>query len=186
MLNYHRLKEEEDGFCLSEPSSCGIFKYAESGERCLRVNLSRATVELLEDVERRIDEQTEMDYYRQWENFLKNSDSVTGIFTPCRKKVSPPGTNLDKININDAVEDCELMLVSEMTNVSSSLNSGTKVLDMRANYGTGILSSVFGAQVFEMPRHTNTLPATKPLGTEKAAEGIIIFLLCQTPRGLRE
>lgn len=161
------------------------------GERCLRVNLSRATVELLEDVERRIDEQTEMDCYRQWENFLKNSDSVTadsvtGIFTPCRKKVSPPGTNLDKININDAVEDCELMLVSEMTNVSSSLNSGTKVLDMRANYGTGILSSVFGAQVFEMPRHTNTLPTTKPLGTEKAAEEIIIFLLCQTPRGLRE
>ena len=134
------------------------------------MNLSRATVELLEDVERRIDEQTEMDYYRQWENFLKNSDSVTGIFTPCRKKVSPPGTNLDKININDAVEDCALMPVSEMTNVSSSLNSGTKVLDMRANYGTGILSSVFGAQVFEMPRHTNTLPTTKPLGTEKAAE----------------
>lgn len=155
------------------------------------MNLSRATVELLEDVERRIDEQTEMDYYRQWENFLKNSDSVTsdsvtGIFTPCRKKVSPPGTKLERININDAVEDCELMLVSEMTNVSSSLNSGTKVLDMRANYGTGILSSVFGAQVFEMPRHTNTLPTTKPLGTEKAAEGIIIFLLCQTPRDLRE
>lgn len=57
---------------------------------------------------------------------------------------------------------------------------------MRANYGTGILSSVFGAQVFEMPRHTNTLPTTKPLGTEKAAEETIIFLLCQTPRGLRE
>lgn len=61
------------------------------GERRLRVNLSRATVEMLEDVERRIDEQTEMDYYGQWENFLKNSDSVTadsvtGIFTPCRKK----------------------------------------------------------------------------------------------------
>lgn len=103
-----------------------------------------------------------------------------------QKKVSPPGTKLERININDAVEDCELMPVSEMTNVSSSLNSGTKVLDMRANYGTGILSSVFGAQVFEMPRHTNTLPATKPLGTEKAAEGIIIFRLCQTPRGLRE
>lgn len=57
---------------------------------------------------------------------------------------------------------------------------------MRANYGTGILSSVFGAQVFEIPRHTNTLPATKPLGTEKAAEEIIIFLLCQTQRDLRE
>ena len=57
---------------------------------------------------------------------------------------------------------------------------------MRANYGTGILSSVFGAQVFEMPRHTNTLPTTKPLGTEKAAEGIIIFPLCQTQRDLRE
>ncbi|MBQ8512919.1 MAG: hypothetical protein IJ497_09910, partial [Clostridia bacterium] len=129
--------------------------------------LSSRTLALLDDIERRIDPDAEDDFARQWEDFL--NDRFTGeIFSPCRRVVSAPEVTLPSVNINDAVADYEAMLVAQLQGVSNALNSRNQNLCVRANYGTGILSSLFGAEVFVMPREMNTLPTTRPLNdTEK-------------------
>lgn len=116
---------------------------------------------LLEDIENRIDPETEEDYNRQWEEFL-NVGFTGDIFKPNRKIKSPQTVGKHNININDAIADYDLMMLSQLQGVSNSLNSSTP-LCLRANYGTGIMSSLFGLDIFIMPRETNTLPTTIPL-----------------------
>lgn len=122
--------------------------------------LSQQTLALLEDIERRIDPEAEDELANQWHDFLY--DRFDGdIFTPYRPRISQPNVTLPEVNINDAIEDYEQMLVSQMQMVSCALNSRNQNLCVRANYGTGILSSLFGAEIFVMPRETNTLPTTR-------------------------
>ena len=125
------------------------------------MKLSDYTISLLDDIESRIDPDTEEDFYSQWLDFW-NGRITTPIFTPHRKKISPSGIELKKININDALNDTELMLDRELGDLSARLSKHTPALGIRANYGTGILSSLFGAEIFEMPRNMDTLPTTKP------------------------
>ena len=106
------------------------------------MNLSPYTLSLLEDIERRIDPEVEDDLYDQWKKFW-NGEITTPVFDPMRKKVSPIGVEIKKININDALGDIELMLDRELADVASRLSGKNKALGIRANYGTGILSSLF-------------------------------------------
>ena len=133
-------------------------------------DLSKNTLALLNDIENRICPEAEEDFARQWEDFLNNR--FTGdIFSPCRSVVSAPEFVLPGVNINDAINDYEQMLIHQLQGVSHALNSRNQNLCVRANYGTGILSSLFGAEIFEMPREMNTLPTTKAIGdTEKIRE----------------
>ena len=124
------------------------------------MKLSEYTVALLEDIERRIDPEVEDDYYAQWKDFWYGERKEL-LFMPKRKKTSAPGTELRQIHINDALHDFEQMLISELVAVSHKLSKGTDALGVRANYGTGIMTTLFGAELFEMPRSTNTLPTTK-------------------------
>lgn len=131
---------------------------------------SQKTLALLADIEHRIDPEAEEDFQNQWRDFLYGRFDGE-IFTPCRKKLSEPGEPLPEININDAVADYDLMLQSQLCVVSRALASETGVLCLRANYGTGILSSVFGAEIFIMPYENNILPTTRALNdTEKIRE----------------
>ncbi len=131
---------------------------------------SQKTLALLADIERRIDPETEEDFQNQWRDFLYGRFDGE-IFTPCRKKLSEPGEPLPEININDAIADYDLMLQSQLCGVSRALASETGVLCLRSNYGTGILSSVFGAEIFIMPYKNNTLPTTRAINdTEKIRE----------------
>lgn len=134
------------------------------------LKLSRETELLLEDIERRLDPETEDDFRAQWEDFLY--DRFEGdIFTPKRKKLSEPTVKLPAININDAIDDLELMLRSQLSTVSWALSRPNVNTCVRANYGTGIMTSVFGAEIFKMPRENNTLPTTRSLNdTEKVRE----------------
>ena len=122
--------------------------------------LKPETLALLEDIEARISPETEEDLSSQWHDFLygKNNDT---IFRPKRMKCSAPGTKLQRIPINEALNDPEAMLAAQFTEVSAVLNTPHLNPAIRANYGTGILSSLFGAEIFEMPAHLNTLPTTK-------------------------
>lgn len=134
-------------------------------------NLSSQTIALLEDIERRIDPTAEEDFAHQWEDFL--SGRFDGdIFSPCRTKPVPPEFSLPSVNINDAIADTETMLIYELQGVSRALNSRSLNLCVRANYGTGILSSLFGAEIFEMPREMNTLPTTRPLNDTEKIRGL--------------
>ena len=125
------------------------------------VKPSESTIALLEDLERRIDPDIEKDYKDQWRDFLYGR--FTGeIFTPKRKKLSPPAVPLPRIYINDAIEDLDLMMQMQLAGASAALNSPWVSPCVRANYGTGIMSSLFGAELFMMPRHMATLPTTRP------------------------
>ena len=125
------------------------------------VKPSETTIALLEDIERRIDPETEEDYKAQWRDFLYGRfDSE--IFTPKRKKLSPPTIPYPSVHINDAIEDLDLMMQMQLVGVSAALNHPTISPCLRANYGTGILSTIFGAELFMMPRQASTPPTTRP------------------------
>lgn len=124
------------------------------------MTLSPYTLSLLEDIERRIDPETEEDFRNQWRSFWY-SHLDRPVFTPWRKKTSEPGIRLKQIHINDALLDWELMLDAELADVSRRLASPTPALGLRANYGSAIMTSLFGAEIFVMPRDTHTLPTTK-------------------------
>ncbi|MBQ2737696.1 MAG: hypothetical protein IJF38_03325 [Clostridia bacterium] len=135
------------------------------------MELSKYTRDLLEDIERRIDPEVEDDYLRQWESFWSGNDQDI-IFNPKRKKTFAPNIEVKAFNINDALTDYEIMLNSELERVSRVLNSGKGALAIRANYGTGIIPSLFGANIFVMPREQNTLPTATPLGGTDAIRRI--------------
>jgi len=132
--------------------------------------LSKDTIALLEDIERRIDPETEEDFVSQWKQFT--FDQFEGnVFTPKRKKIAPPTVNLPGVNINDAIDDYDLMLRSQMQGVSAALNGTRNNICIRSNYGTGIMTSIFGAEIFKMPYKNNTLPTTYSLNdTDKISE----------------
>lgn len=124
------------------------------------MKLQKETIELLEDLERRLDATTEDDMTKQWEDFL-DGHFDGDIFTPRRKNVTQSGIELPNIHINDAVNDLELMLRAQLVSAAQALSTQTHTPCVRANYGTGILSSLFGAEVYVMPREMNTLPTTR-------------------------
>ena len=140
--------------------------------------LSRETEALLDDLERRIDPETEDDYISQWSDFL--FDRFTGeIFAPKRKHFSEPGVVTRHVRINEALGDYDAMLYSQMEAVYSALAPRAAEarrsynLAIRANYGTGILSSLFGAELFVMPDEADTLPTTRPLKGEDAMREVL-------------
>ena len=126
------------------------------------IPLSKETISLLEDIEKRIDPAIEDDFRNQWLDFL-HGRFEGDLFRAKRKKRSLPSVSLSAVNINDAIADYEMMLRAQLIGVSEALGTETGSLCMRANYGTGILSSMFGAEIFKMPREMNTLPTTRPV-----------------------
>ncbi len=131
------------------------------------IHLQKETVALLEDLERRLDTTTEDDFIAQWRSFLFNKFDGD-IFTPYRKNITNPNIELPSVHINDALDNLELMLQAQLVMASNALSTRNLIPCIRANYGTGILSSLFGAELFVMPRETNTLPTTKTFNdTEK-------------------
>ena len=126
----------------------------------ISMKLSNYTVELLNDIENRINPDAEEDYIRQWESFWDNKFTKP-IFSPKRKTVSAPKIEIKPVHINDALLDYELMLDMQMESVSNALAKGKQALSMRANYGTGIIGSLFGAEIFTMPREQKTLPTVR-------------------------
>ena len=122
---------------------------------------SKTTLAMLEDIERRIDPEVEEDFSEQWRGFLK--DEFKGdIFAPRRKKVTQPTFAYPKVNINDAIEDYDLMLQRELCVLSYSLSNASRTAGVWVGgYGTGTLSSVLGAEIFVMPRETDTPPTTR-------------------------
>lgn len=129
------------------------------------MQLSAYTRSLLDDIERRISPEVEDDFIGQWELFWEGKHPDI-IVSPKRKAVSSPSVEVRHVYINDALTDLELMLDSELARVSAALERGTGTLSIRANYGTGIIPSLFGAEIFRMPREQNTLPTAVPFADE--------------------
>ncbi len=129
------------------------------------MELSSYTRALLADIENRIICEVEDDFIEQWKSFW-NGENNDVIFTPKRKIISESGIELKNIKINDAIENLDLMLAMQLEGVSRALGSTNQALSIRANYGTGIMTTLFGAELFLMPYEQNTLPTTLPVGDE--------------------
>ena len=136
------------------------------------MKLSAYTQELLRDIESRIDPDVEEDYLSQWRDYWDGNCSEV-LFFPKRKKTSLPGMEIHQIHINDALHDRELMLDMQLAELSGRLSTPHAPLGIRANYGTGIMTSLFGAEIFEMPREMNTLPTTRSFNDSNRIRSIL-------------
>ena len=128
----------------------------------------------LDDLEARIEPQEEEHLYRQWLDFY-NGKFEGEVFSPSRSRKIPPRLTWPEIPINDAIENFELMALKELKKNSDALEQGkAQVLEIRANYGTCIIPSFFGVELFFMEREHETLPTNHPLpGGGKQIEKII-------------
>ena len=117
----------------------------------------------LDDLEDRIDPAVEDELLAGWKAF---SDGAWNgdLFSPRRTQQSPPGMQWPRVPVNDALEDFDRMALQQFSGCSAALASGSgAVLNVRANYGTAILPSLFGAELFVMEAELDTLPTTRPL-----------------------
>ena len=117
----------------------------------------------LQDLQSRIDPEVEERLLREWTEFL-DGRFEGGTFSPRRARPAPPALEWPRIGINAAFEDPELMVLRELAGCSAQLTQGGgAVLNVRCNYSTGILPSLFGAELFMMEEHQDTLPTATPL-----------------------
>lgn len=117
----------------------------------------------LDDLERRIDPESEEELETSWRQFLAG-ECPTQCFCPQRRKAAPPRVEWPKIPINEVFEDLEKMLIRELKMSSDVLAEGSgAILNIRSNYGTGIMPSLFGTEIFFMDQSHDTLPTAVPL-----------------------
>jgi hypothetical protein len=128
----------------------------------------------LADLEERLEAEQERANLAAWVGFLAGGGDGRGFFTPPPRTPAPPRIDWPDVHINDAQGDYDLMLLSQFRTVSDFLAEGGGVrLNVRCNYGTGILPSLFGCEMFEMPPETHTLPTAKPLGSTEAVKAVV-------------
>ena len=117
----------------------------------------------LDDLESRLDPEVEDDLEAQWKTFTFHGWDASPIFEPRRLKPAPskiewpwPSTNSTLGDDNDSFDR---MALQQLCCASGSISgTGGSLLNVRSNYGTGILPSLFGAPVAIMDEHYGTLP----------------------------
>ncbi len=123
----------------------------------------------LADLETRIDEAAEQDLLDRWNEFMEGG-CPTEIFEPRRRNPASPRTEWPKVSVNESLVDFNLMALQQYSICSGLLASGDgRLMNVRANYGTSILPSVFGVKLMVMEGAANTLPTSWPLDGGKAA-----------------
>ncbi len=123
----------------------------------------------MSDLEERIDPQEEEHLLQQWKAFC---DGRLGgkLFSPARGRKFPSRVKWPEIAINESLKDMHKMALHQFARCSRILEEGSgELLCVRANYGTGILPSLFGAELFLMEDRLNTLPSARPLAEGTAA-----------------
>lgn len=124
----------------------------------------------LQDLENRIDPQVEESLWGQWRAFADGRHAEE-IFSPKRPRPVPPAVEWPHVLVNDALENDEAMALQQLELCSKALAEGSGALPaVRCNYGTAILPSLFGGQLYLMDRDIDTLPACRPL--EGGAEAV--------------
>jgi hypothetical protein len=124
----------------------------------------------LEDLERRIDETVEDTLWLAWKDFTDGRFSGD-IFTPRRAKIAPPKVEWPRVKVNETLDNFEMMALQQLRAASELLGTGGgNLLCVRSNYGTGIMPSLFGAEIFVMPEELDTLPTSRTI--EGGLDGI--------------
>ncbi len=119
----------------------------------------------------RLEQALDLDWERAkiatWKRFLDFEPFEGGfrLREPAAEGVEPG--QWPQVTTNAAIRDRELMLVNQLAKAYMIACRRTREIpSIRCNYGTGILSSLFGAEVFPMPDEMNTLPTTRALEGE--------------------
>lgn len=127
----------------------------------------------LEDLEARIDPEEEELLLKQWINFTENRFQGE-IFTPRRRRCSPPAVQWPKVFVNAALADYDLMALQQYGDCSKQLAEGSGLLlNVRCNYGTSIIPSLFGVKLFVMDEESDTLPTSLPFNDVEAIRRIV-------------
>jgi hypothetical protein len=118
----------------------------------------------LDDLEGRLVPEIEENLWEQWALFT--AGRFTGvIFTPHRLRKAPARVTWPNVLVNDALESYEMMALQQLGHCSKAVAEGNgDLLTVRSNYGTGIIPTIFGADLFLMDREIDTLPTSIPLG----------------------
>lgn len=116
----------------------------------------------LDDVEARISAAQEERLIQEWLDYC-DLKCTSPFFSP-RRTPAPSSLEWPQVVINDAFQDMDLMLYTQLKGVSDILAGDVGLLlNVRANYGTGIIPTMFGAELLYLPDEADTLPGTRPL-----------------------
>lgn len=132
----------------------------------------------MDDLAARIDPEQENANLESWMNFLTKG-CPGGIFLSPSRRPAPAKVDWPKIYINDAFEDPEKMVLREFAMISNELAKGSNEflkgnrLNVRCNYSTGILPSLFGCDMFYMDHELDTLPTAIPLHSDDAVKKLV-------------
>ncbi len=117
----------------------------------------------LTDLEDRINPDEEDRLFQSWLDFIKRRCSQA-YFLPKRSQSAPAKVNWPKVNVNNTLNDYDQMALQQYRLCSEQLeNKDGNLLNMRCNYGTGIIPILFGVEPFIMDESANTLPICHPL-----------------------
>ncbi len=117
----------------------------------------------LQDLEQRVDPRVEEELFEQWKVFARGG-FYGPVFSPRRPSCVPPSVEWPHVLVNDALGEFEAMALQQLEVCSRSLEEGSgALLAVRCNYGTAILPSLFGGELFLMGREIDTLPACRAL-----------------------
>ncbi len=117
----------------------------------------------LDDLEARIDLQAEQRLLMEWIDFSEGRFPGQ-IFSPARRQPAPSQIEWPQVSINAALASYECMAIQQYGACSRLLEEGSGLLlNVRCNYGTGIVPSLFGMPIFLMDEAYDTLPTSRPL-----------------------
>jgi hypothetical protein len=136
-------------------------------------NTSTILEKCLEDLEARIDPDTEARLLQEWIAFSENRFEGE-IFSPRRAGISAPGVAWPEVTVNEALDSYECMALQQYGQCSRALAEGSGLLlAVRCNYGTGLIPSLFGLPIFVMDEAYNTLPTSRPLNDLDAVRRLL-------------
>ena len=129
--------------------------------------------EFLTDLNERLDVENESRYRAHWKEFLNNRCGDE-VFEPPFRAPNPPSVEWPEIHINDAIDDIDLMILTELKQISDVISAGgNTALCVRSNYGCSILPSLFGCDLYTMPRRMDSLPTSIPLHELSKIKGLL-------------
>jgi hypothetical protein len=118
----------------------------------------------LADLNARLDPVQEGAHLAVWREFLAGEFTGDIFLPPTRTPVPSTVEWPTDIHINDAITDPDLTILDQLAGVSLTLETGgNSAHTVRCNYGTAIMPSVLGCDVYVMPRESGTLPTGLPL-----------------------
>lgn len=117
----------------------------------------------LEDLESRLDPGAEEALLASWRKF-NAGDFAGDIFVPQRPQPSPSTLNWPAVTVNTALDNYDQMALQQLGACNHALAvSNGAMLNVRSNYGSSILPSLFQVELFVMAEEHNTLPTSKPI-----------------------